>query len=254
MTQTVFSSLTERLAQSDLTLQQLQDIYQDYYGKKGAVTELMKSIKDMTPEQKATLGKEYNDERGRLLLILENRLEIARIQELEVSLRAQKLDMSERVSTQQHGSYHPVTLVEMRLADICHGLGFSVLDGPELEHDFFNFDALNLNADHPARDLQDTFFLHEEGLLLRTQTSSVQVRAMKRFAPPFAIVAPGKAYRNENIDASHDMVFHQFEGIMIGKSVGLAEMKFVIREILSSLFGYDLEIRLRPSFYPFVEP
>ena len=164
------------------------------------------------------------------------------------------------MNQETHGTAHPITLITNKMVGIFSELGFEVVLGPEMETEYYNFDALNVPKDHPARDMQDTFWIkNEPGKLLRTQTSGVQIRYMEEMIkqgikPPFAIIVPGKVFRNEATDATHEMQFHQLEGLMVGKGISVANLKAVLLESLKKLFGSETEIRLRPSFFPFVEP
>lgn len=154
---------------------------------------------------------------------------------------------------EEKGHIHPVTGVIKELTELFEGMGFSVATGPEMEDEWHNFDALNIPKDHPARDMQDTFWL-ENGMLLRTHTSSVQIRFMENNEPPFAIISPGKVFRNEATDKTHEAQFHQIEGLVVGKDISMANLKYYLEEMVKKLFGEDFEIRLRPSYFPFVEP
>jgi phenylalanyl-tRNA synthetase alpha chain len=153
----------------------------------------------------------------------------------------------------EKGGIHPITGVIKELTDLFEGMGFSVATGPEMEDEWHNFDALNVPKDHPSRDMQDTFWL-ETGNLLRTHTSSVQVRFMENNKPPFAIISPGKVFRNEATDKTHEAQFHQIEGLVVGENISMSNLKFYLDKMVKKLFGEDFEIRLRPSFFPFVEP
>ena len=153
------------------------------------------------------------------------------------------------------GHVHPITLAIAKIADIFSKMGFDTVDGPELEDEWHNFDALNVPKDHPARDMQDTFWIKDRpGFVMRTHTSPVQIRYMQSHTPPFAIVAPGKVFRNEATDATHEMQFHQLEGLVVGEEITVAHLKGTLLGFFKKLFGDETEIRLRPSFFPFVEP
>lgn len=154
---------------------------------------------------------------------------------------------------EERGHIHPVTGTIKELSELFEGLGFSVATGPEMEDEWHNFDALNVPKDHPSRDMQDTFWL-ENGNLLRTHTSSVQIRFMENNKPPFAIISPGKVFRNEATDKTHEAQFHQIEGLVVGENISMANLKFYLDKMVKKLFGEDFEIRLRPSYFPFVEP
>ncbi|MEA3304692.1 MAG: phenylalanine--tRNA ligase subunit alpha [Patescibacteria group bacterium] len=261
MIATIEKLLTDTLANIEQvgTLDQLKELEVDVLGRKGQLTEILKGIKDLSPEEKGTVGKRSNEIKVQIMQSIHDRSILLTQQAIEAQVQNEKIDVTERIKSKHIASYHPVTLVEKELCELATEMGFSVVDGPEVESEWFNFDALNIPATHPARDLQDTFFIkgmddEQRKLLLRTQTSSVQVRAMQDFKPPFAIVAPGRVYRNEDLDASHEAMFNQFEGMMIGENISIAHMKSVLNEILSRLFKKDIKTRLRPSFYPFVEP
>ena len=162
---------------------------------------------------------------------------------------------AEEVSTQRQGSMHPITAIVSEIAEIFTGLGYAIADGPELETEYYNFDALNLPADHPARELWDTFWIKDRpGELLRTHTSPIQVRYMESHTPPIRIIAPGKVFRNEATDATHEAQFFQIEGLCITEDTTLADMKGVLEAVLRKLFGSDVDVRYRPSLFPFTEP
>jgi phenylalanyl-tRNA synthetase alpha chain len=151
------------------------------------------------------------------------------------------------------GSLHPITQIQAEIEDLFVSMGFTVLDGPEVESEYYNFDALNIPADHPARDTQDTFWL-TDGNLLRTHTSPVQVRGMEKLGPPLRMIAPGRAFRNESVDASHDHTFYQLEGMMVDREVSVANLIYFMKTLLTAIFHRDVTVRLRPGFFPFVEP
>ncbi|HSM76252.1 MAG TPA: phenylalanine--tRNA ligase subunit alpha, partial [Bryobacteraceae bacterium] len=172
---------------------------------------------------------------------------------LSRKLDAEWLDLTLPAPGARPGSLHPVTQIQMEIEDLFVSLGFSVLDGPEVETEFHNFDALNIPAHHTARDMQDTFWL-EGGLLLRTHTSPVQIRGMERLGPPLRMIAPGRVFRNEEVDASHEHTFYQLEGMMIDREVSVAHLLYFMKTLLSEVFRRDITVRLRPGYFPFVEP
>jgi len=226
-----------------------------YLGRKGVLTRLLRSMGELPKEARATAGKTLNLAKQEIEAALEERL--AAIDAHETAALGDDsawIDVSAPGYRTARGHLHPITIVSRRLEEIFHSLGFHVLDGPEVESDFYNFEGLNIPADHPARDMQDTFWL-EDGHLLRTHTSPVQVRAMHHFEPPFKAVVPGRCFRYEATDASHDSIFYQLEGLMIGRDISVAHLIYSMKTLLRVIFGRDdVKIRLRPGYFPFVEP
>jgi phenylalanyl-tRNA synthetase alpha chain len=172
---------------------------------------------------------------------------------LSARLDAEWIDLTLPAPGSRPGSLHPITQIQMEIEDLFVSLGFMVLDGPEAETEYHNFDALNIPPEHPARDTQDTFWL-TDGNLLRTHTSPVQVRGMERFGPPLRMIAPGRAFRNESVDASHEHTFYQLEGMMIDRDVSVAHLLYFMKTLLTEVFRREVTVRLRPGFFPFVEP
>jgi len=238
-----------------VTQQDLEFVRIKYLGRQGVLTDLMSTLKDISADEKRIFGPLCNQ----LKIEFQNlHLEkIAKLEQEEALLLAKKsalFDVSINKPNQLHGSLHPYTLITQEIEDIFISMGFAVADGPELETDFHNFGALNIPSDHPARAESDTFWLPDLKRLLRTHTSTVQVRTMKNNTPPIAIICPGRALRNEATDASHDFMFMQIEGLYIDKNVSVANLLAVIKEFLDKLFGKSLKLRVRPGFFPFVEP
>ena len=172
---------------------------------------------------------------------------------LDARLESEWIDLTAPAPGVRPGSLHPVTQVQRELEDLFVSLGFTVLDGPEVETEYYNFDALNIPSDHPARDMQDTFWL-KDGRLLRTHTSPVQVRGLEKLGPPLKMIAPGRVFRNEEVDASHEHTFYQLEGMMVDRDVSVAHLIYFMKTLLSAIFHRDVTVRLRPGFFPFVEP
>jgi len=172
---------------------------------------------------------------------------------LKIQTKGDKIDVTVPGERHEVGHLHPLTLVKRKIEETFQAMGFSVIEGPEVENEWYNFDALNIPKDHPARDLWDTFYL-KNGLLLRTHTSPVQIRYMEKNNPPFRIIVPGRIFRHEATDASHETNFYQIEGLMVGKDISAANFKAIIQEFLSRFFGKPVKTRLRPSFFPFTEP
>ncbi len=227
-------------------------------GKQGALSEILKGLKDATPEQRKTLGAEANVAKTQIEELVSAKITTLEAAEINETLLKNKSDFSLRDAVMERGlqaaGMHPVTIVQREIEDIFLSMGFEVLDGPHIEDEWHNFEALNIPATHPARDMQDTFWFEDKKHLLRTHTSTIQVRGMKTRKPPFRFVGPGKVFRCERTDASHEMCFHQLEGMMVGEDVSVGHLIYFMKTLLSEIFKRDVEVRLRPGFFPFVEP
>ncbi len=233
-------------------LKSLQDVRIRILGKKGALTEVMKGMRDLSPEQRPLIGNLVNRLKDLFEETFSRRQQELQKEEMAARLASEKIDVTLPGRQQLSGSLHPVTLVMREIVDIFSRLGFSVEDGPEIEHDFYNFEALNIPKDHPARDMQDTFYFSDE-LVLRTHTSPVQIRAMLKHEPPIRIIAPGTVYRRDS-DLTHSPMFHQIEGFLVDEKVTFGDLKGILTHFLNEFFGADLGVRFRPSFFPFTEP
>ena len=233
--------------------------------KEGELTKLLRSLKDLPLAEKRKIGPAANALRKELEALLVQKLESFKA--LPAGRQSKiGIDVTMPGKKVFRGGVHPITLVEKEIREIFKAMNFSVMEGPEVESEYYNFDALNIPQDHPARDMWDTFWLRQnevksqklkvksEKLLLRTHTSPVQIRYMEIHKPPFQIIVPGRVFRYEATDASHEINFYQVEGLMVGKDISLANFKFVIEEFFKRLFKKNLKIRLRPSYFPFVEP
>lgn len=239
---------------------QLQAIYQNVFSKKGRLTEVLKGIKDLSAEEKPLIGKLANE----VKLAIENKYQEKQNQleeeKLMESLKDDGFDVTLPGKEIKVGHVHPIAQVQYEVEQIFSDMGFAIMDGPEVESEFYNFEGLNIPKHHPARDMQDTFFIkdkfdQEQGrLVLRTHTSPVQVRTMQKYGAPLRIIVPGRVFRNEATDASHEHTFDQVEGLLIGKDISLAHLKGVLSEFLSRLFDRDMNVRIRPGYFPFVEP
>lgn len=225
-----------------------------YLGKTGALSELLKGMAKLSPEEKKTLGAAINAEKSRFQAALEAKRDALNAAKLEAQLAAEALDVTLPGRGQSLGGLHPVTLTLERIATLFHSLGFEIADGPEIEKDFYNFQALNIPEHHPARAMQDTFYV-ENGDVLRTHTSPIQIRYMlEKKEPPIRIIAPGRVFRVDS-DATHSPMFHQVEGLWVDEGVSFADLKAVVRDWLRRFFEReDLQVRFRPSFFPFTEP
>ncbi|WP_020675853.1 phenylalanine--tRNA ligase subunit alpha [Geopsychrobacter electrodiphilus] len=230
----------------------LQDIRIRYLGKKGAVTDVMKGMRELDPEERPVLGALVNRLKETLEEAFGERSKLLRQTEVANRLASEKIDVTLPGRQSFSGSKHPVTLVTEEIVDIFSSLGFCVEEGPEIEQDFYNFEALNIPKDHPARDMQDTFYVSDD-VVLRTHTSPVQVRTMLKQKPPVRVIAPGTVYRRDS-DITHSPMFHQIEGFLVDEHVTFGDLKGILTHFLTSYFGKDLGVRFRPSFFPFTEP
>lgn len=224
-------------------------------GKGGLVSSLLARIPTLAPEERKAAGQGAN----RWKKEIEERLAKARARLEEAALAAERtgegFDPTLPGRPTARGSLHPITQITRELEDLFQSMGYDVLDGPEVETDYYNFEALNIPADHPARDMQDTFRCDPAGdLVLRTHTSPVQIRAMERLEPPFRAIVPGKVFRQETTDASHEHTFHQMEGLVVGKDVSVGHLIGAMKTLLRGVFKREIEVRLRPGYFPFVEP
>jgi phenylalanyl-tRNA synthetase alpha chain len=231
----------------------LEAVRVEALGRKGALAQISKQLGQLASEDRARVGKLLNSVKQALEEALERKKAQFEQQALRARLDAEWLDLTLPGPGPRPGSLHPVTQVQAEVEDLFVSLGFAVLDGPEVETEYHNFDALNIPADHPARDMQDTFWL-EDGNVLRTHTSPVQVRGMERFRPPLRMIAPGRVFRNEEVDASHEHTFYQVEGMMIDRKVSVAHLIYFMKTLLAHIFRREVTVRLRPGFFPFVEP
>jgi phenylalanyl-tRNA synthetase alpha chain len=221
-----------------------------YLGRKGKAAELLLQMKDLSAEQRAEKGRQINEFKKELEEAFEKKSGELRAAGAE---KDEKIDVTAPGRKLPFGHLHPRTLVLRQVEEIFQSLGFSVIDSSEMETDYYNFQALNFPKDHPARDMQDTFYIDDE-LLLRTQTSPNQVRYMEKHKPPLRVIVPGKVYRRDASDATHESQFYQVEGLMVDKNISIGNFKAVISEFFKQLFGKEVKIRLRPSFFPFTEP
>jgi phenylalanyl-tRNA synthetase alpha chain len=254
------AELEERARQAiaaAVTIAELDAAETLYLGRKGELNEILKGIKDLADEEKPIVGPRANATKQALAGAITEARE--RIERSAIDWDKEWIDVSAPGERVPVGHLHPITILENEIVDIFAGLGFTVADGPEVESEWYNFDALNMPADHPARDMQDTFWLTSEKkwtqrYLMRTHTSPVQVRYMETHKPPIRIVVPGRIFRNEATDASHEHTFHQFECLMVEGGVSVATFKYVAQLFFERFFGQKVDIRLRPSFFPFTEP
>jgi phenylalanyl-tRNA synthetase alpha chain len=235
------------------TLDELEEARVSALGRKGTLVALTKDFGKLTPDERAKVGKLLNAVKNELEAEYERRKAAFERSALSERLSREWIDVTLPAHGVRPGSLHPVTQLQEEIEDLFTSLGFAILDGPEVETEEHNFDALNIPATHPARDMQDTFWL-TDGHLLRTHTSPVQVRGMRKYGPPLRMIAPGRTFRNEEVDASHEHTFYQLEGMMIDREVSVANLIYFMKTLLSGVFHRDVTVRLRPGYFPFVEP
>lgn len=227
-------------------------------GKNGSLAGILKSLKSATPEQRKEIGPVSNKIKQDIEQMVQDKLQQIELLEVNEKLEKNKIDFSLTDSVMEKGlqaaGFHPVSQIQREIEDIFISMGFEVLDGPHIEDEFHNFEALNIPDTHPARDMQDTFWFKDMKHLLRTHTSTIQVRGMESRTPPFKFVGPGKVFRCERTDATHEMCFHQLEGMMVGKNITVGNLIYFMKTLLKEIFKKDMEVRLRPGYFPFVEP
>ncbi len=231
----------------------LESLRVKYLGKKGELTAVMKGMGGLSKEERPIIGQLANTVRGFIESALEEKKKALTEKAKELKLMAETIDVALPGRTPEMGAKHPLNTVLDDLQDIFIGMGFSIVEGPEVELDYYNFEALNLPPDHPARDTQDTFYINDN-VLLRTQTSPVQVRVMEKQKPPIRIISPGRVYRSDTVDATHSPVFHQVEGLVIDKGITMADLKGTLEVFAKKLYGDDTRLRFRPHHFPFTEP
>lgn len=233
------------------TESELCNVRVKYLGKSGLISDLMKGMRDLAPEMRPVMGKIVNEARAALEAMFASRGKALHDAELAKKLAGERIDIT-MDEGRPVGKLHPLNAVRQSLVDFFTDMGFDVLDGPEVETDYYNFEALNVPKDHPARDMQDTFFLGN-GILLRSQTSASQVRYMEKVKPPLKMISPGRVFRNDD-DATHSPVFHQLEGLVVDRGITMCDLKGILDMFAKHFFGEDTKVRFRPSYFPFTEP
>ncbi len=235
------------------SLSALREIELEYLGRKGQITQILRNISQVAPADRKVVGQGANRIRQAVESGIAERRAALEEAEVQKQLSDPGFDVTRPGIHPGRGSQHPLTQVFRQLESIFSSMGFEILDGPEVETDYYNFQALNIPEHHPARDMQDTFYV-ESGQVLRTHTSPVQIRAMKERQPPLRVVAPGRVFRYEVTDASHENTFHQIEGLMVDRNVSVANLTGVLQHMLREVFEREVRVRLRPGYFPFVEP
>jgi len=224
-----------------------------YLGKKGELTAVLRGMGKLSAEERPVVGQLANEVRAAIEEEIEKKTAAIKTAALEAKLPAEKLDVTVPGDKTPVGKPHPLALVQRQLEEIFLGMGYSIAEGPEVEYDYYNFQALNIPKDHPARDTQDTFYI-TENILLRSQTSPVQARVMEKQKPPIKIISPGRVYRSDAVDATHSPLFHQCEGLVVDKGITMGDLKGTLEMFAQTMFGADTKIRFRPHHFPFTEP
>jgi len=248
----IIDSAKNEIASAE-TQKDLNDIKVAYLGKSGTVSLLMRELKNVSNDQKPAFGKMVNEARVVVESAIEEKLAVLYKKEMEKKLMEETIDITIDGENQFVGNLHPLTQVRRKVEDFFSSMGFMIVDSPEIETDYYNFEALNTPADHPARDMQDTFYVTDH-ILLRSQTSAGQIRTMEKIKPPIKMITVGRVYRSDDIDATHSPVFHQIEGLVVDKNITMCDLKGMLDAFARHFFGNNTETRFRPSYFPFTEP
>ena len=224
-----------------------------FLGKKGELTAILKQMGSLSAEERPKMGQLANDIRSDIEQAVEKSLSEMKKKAQNARLKKEEIDISIPGKRREIGSLHPLNSALNDLINIFTSMGFDVVDGPEAETDYYNFEALNVPKDHPARDMQDTFYL-ADNILLRSQTSAAQIRTMEKRKPPIRIICPGRVYRSDDVDATHSPVFHQVEGLVVDKGITMCDLKGTLEQMAKEIYGRDTKVKFRPSFFPFTEP
>ena len=242
-----------RQIEDSTQLEKLNEIKVAFLGKKGELTSILKAMKDVAPEDRPKVGQMVNEARTQIEARLEEKKAAFEKALREEKMKAETIDVTLPGKKQMIGHRHPNTITLEEVEDIFVGMGYEVVEGPEVEYDYYNFEALNIPADHPAKDEQDTFYITKD-ILLRSQTSSVQVHEMEKGKLPIRMIAPGRVFRSDEVDATHSPTFHQIEGLVIDKNITFADLKGTLQEFAKRLFGEDTKVKFRPHHFQFTEP
>lgn len=241
-----------QIAEADV-LDKLNEVKVNILGKKGELTTVLKGMKDVAPEDRPKVGQLVNETRAEIEAVLENAKKKMEQAVREAQMKAEVIDVTLPAKQNRVGHRHPNTIALEEVERIFIGMGYEVVEGPEVEKDYYNFEALNIPADHPAKDEQDTFYVNGD-ILLRTQTSPVQARVMEKGKLPIRMIAPGRVFRADEVDATHSPSFHQIEGLVVDKNITFADLKGTLAEFARELFGEDTKVKFRPHHFPFTEP
>ena len=233
--------------------QDIESLRVKYLGKKGELTAILKQMGGLSPEERPKMGQLVNEAKQELESRIAEKKQDMKAKAASLKLKAETIDITLPGKVTRKGSLHPLSIVTNDMIDIFRSMGFDVVDGPEVETDHYCFECLNVPADHPARDMQDTFYLGKD-LLLRTQTSAAQIRTMANRKPPIRVVCPGRVFRADEVDATHSPVFHQMEGLVVDKGITMCDLKGVLEQFAREIYGPETKVKFRPSFFPFTEP
>lgn len=234
-------------------LDKLNEVRVDFLGKKGQLTALLKSMKEIAPEDRPAFGQLVNETRAQIEAAMEEKKQALKAEALEQQLKEEVIDVTLPAKKNNVGHRHPNTIAREEVERIFIGMGYEVMEGPEIEYDEYNFEKLNIPANHPAKDEQDTFYINKD-IVLRTQTSPVQARAMEKGSLPIRMISPGRVFRSDEVDATHSPSFHQIEGLVIDKNVTFADLKGTLEQFAKELFGEQTKTKFRPHHFPFTEP
>ena len=251
--QAIREKALEAMNTGELTLPRLDEIKIEYLGKKGTLTALLRGMGSLSAEERPVIGQLANQVRQEIEQAIDEKKKRLKEHALNLKLAQGKIDVTVPGRPHKFGSRHPLYQVEREICDIFVSMGFDIVDGPEVEYDYYNFEALNIPPNHPARDTQDTFYITDR-ILLRSQTSPVQIRTMEQRKPPIRIISPGRVYRSDALDATHSPVFHQIEGLVVDKGITMGDLKGILETYAKTLFGADVKLRFRPHHFPFTEP
>lgn len=234
-------------------VQDIENVRVKYLGKKGELTAILKMMGGLSPEERPIMGQLVNSAKAEVEAVLGEKTEEMKSAAAKQKLKNETIDITMPAKVSKTGKLHPLNTVLNDMIDIFQSMGFDVVDGPEVETDHYNFECLNVPADHPARDMQDTFYL-ADNILLRTQTSAAQIRTMENRKPPIRVICPGRVFRADEVDATHSPVFHQIEGLVVDKGITMCDLKGVLEQFAHEIYGKDTKVKFRPSFFPFTEP
>lgn len=247
----------EALAKEELAscreIKILDDLRVKYLGKKGELTAILKQMGKLSAEERPVIGQLANKVRSDIEQAIAEKISVLKAEAQEQKIKSESIDITLPGKPHTLGKLHPMTVVENEIKEIFMGMGFNIADGPEIDDDYHVFEALNLPPDHPARDTQDTFYI-KDNILLRTQTSSVQVHVMETQKPPIRIISPGRVYRSDAVDATHSPIFHQIEGLVVDKGITMSDLKGTLEMLMKKIYGNDCKLRFRPHHFPFTEP
>lgn len=245
--------ITELLAENEIDEKTLEDLRIRFLGKKGELTAVLRGMSALSPEERPKVGQYANELREDVERMLDEKRAALRERLRQAKLERERIDVTAPGRTPKIGRRHPLEATRIEMCEVFRSMGFDIVEGPEVEYGYYNFDALNTPANHPARDPSDTFYITDK-ILLRTQTSPVQVRTMEQRKPPIKIIAPGRVYRSDEVDATHSPLFHQLEGLVVDKHITMGDLKGVLELFAQKMFGAETRIRFRPHHFPFTEP